>query len=413
VTSFRLEDGGAGPRDPEATAIICLVAAAKNTEGTDRANLDLLGADKFPFTKYKKSVVWVIAPGPVLMPFSSTVSAIVLSSLPGEMGGAALADILLGVASPSGHLSLSMPNKPQETQVKAKSTSDDYEEGFEVGYRWYQSRNVKPNFAFGYGLSYAKYVQVVSASLSTPCSSARPSVRLQLRADVGDRDAAMGEVSQVAQLYLQHQQPQPRKFLELAGFGKAHGLQNGELVVVNVEFDSPRIWGSNVGDKAGFDSSWEAVTEYKVFLSLYGVEHVQEFFLVGNEGGRCKVTPLHSFPADGPLSFDQDEAVYERENARGIVSTKPEPHVWAQQPQDAAIVDEAAGAIQPEPHVQAKYEWKAGAIQPGRLSGRPAAWQATTFMLVLVTGLLALVAALPRAPRDSGLSYTTTTAEEV
>ena len=104
VTSFRLQDGGAGPRDPEATAIVCLVAAAKNTEGTDRANLDLLGADKFPFAKYKKSVVWVIAPGPVLMPFAATAGAIVLSSLPGEMGGAALADILLGHASPAGQI---------------------------------------------------------------------------------------------------------------------------------------------------------------------------------------------------------------------------------------------------------------------------------------------------------------------
>lgn len=400
VTSFRLQDGGNGPRDPEATAIVCIVAAAKNTEGTDRANLFLLGADKFPFARYKKSVVWVIAPGPVLMPFTTTVGAIVFSSLPGEMGGAALADILLGVASPSGHLSLSLPNKPLETQVKANPTSDDYAEGFEVGYRWYQAKNVKPNFAFGWGLSYAKYVQVVSASFSTPCSDARPSVKLQLRADVGGTGAAIGEVSQVAQLYLQHEQPQPRTFLELGGFGKAHGLQNGELVVVNVDFDAPRIWGSNAGEKAGFDASWETVTEYKVFLSFYGVEHVQELFLVKRDGGSCKVTPLRSFSADGPLSFDQDEAVYEREHARGMASAKPRAHVWAQQRPEVS-------------DSQAKYEWKAATFQQGRLSRRPGGWEATTFTFVLAAGLFTLIAVLPRACHNTRRSYITATAEEV
>jgi beta-glucosidase len=205
VQGFRLADGQSGPRDASAIAVICLMASAKNSEGTDRANLDLEGADTFPFERFSQSVVFVFSPGPVLMPFTSRVTSIVLMSLPGEMGGAAVADILLGQASPTGHLSLTMPNQMHETPVLANAMADDYAEDFEVAYRWYQAQSRHPCFAFGWGLSYAKYMQVVHAELLKPTTDQRPRVYLMLRRDQETGTRYDGTVDQVVQLYVQHE----------------------------------------------------------------------------------------------------------------------------------------------------------------------------------------------------------------
>jgi beta-glucosidase len=144
IQTFQLADAASGPRDADAIAVICVTAASKNSQGTDRQNLDLLGAD-IPWDQFSRSVVWVVSPGPVLMPFASRVNSILLSSLPGEMGGAAFADNLFGRTSPVGHLSLTMPNAMDETSVRVNGESDDYSEGVEVGYRWYQANNKHPN----------------------------------------------------------------------------------------------------------------------------------------------------------------------------------------------------------------------------------------------------------------------------
>ncbi|HHV10841.1 MAG TPA: hypothetical protein GXX75_11255 [Clostridiales bacterium] len=85
-------------------------------------------------------------------------------SLAGQEGGNALADILSGAATPSGKL----------TQTWAADYSDypasktfgtnagdgkqvNYGEGIYVGYRHFDSFNIKPAYEFGYGLSYTDF----------------------------------------------------------------------------------------------------------------------------------------------------------------------------------------------------------------------------------------------------------------
>merc|ERR1719215_357579 len=123
------------------------MAKAFNTEGTDRANLDM---EDFPFQKFRKVVVWAVAPGPMILSFAPLVDSILVSSLPGEMGGAAFADIFFGAASPAGHLTLMMPNSMHDTSVTVNHDSDNYNEGFEVGYRWYEAHDKHPVFCFGW-----------------------------------------------------------------------------------------------------------------------------------------------------------------------------------------------------------------------------------------------------------------------
>lgn len=320
VEHFLLADANLGPRDPDAIAVICVTADSKNSEGTDRSNLDLLGSG-IPWEKFHRSVVWVVSPGPVLIPFASEVDSILYSSLPGEMGAAAFADIIFGKTSPSGHLSLTLPNKMDETAVRVKSDADDYEEGIQVGYRWYEANGVHPNFAFGWGLSYATHLEMTGATVVSPTDKARAHVAITLR--WANAEPTFGSVDQVVQLYVKHELPSNRNFKQLAGFAKVNNLQDGYEHSVNVEFDHQATWGSQPGDRDGFDAGWVDVTRYTLFASLYGVEHTRELCTVEvSSDGSLHVVSQHDFSKTS-MTFQQSEVVDSyiaaRESAQMVV----------------------------------------------------------------------------------------------
>ena len=64
---------------------------------------------------------------------------------------------------PSGHLPQTFPTSLSEiptaspTQFPGVNGEVDYSEGLDVGYRWYDAKNVTPLFPFGYGLSYTSF----------------------------------------------------------------------------------------------------------------------------------------------------------------------------------------------------------------------------------------------------------------
>jgi len=98
--------------------------------------------------------------------------AIVEMASPGQEGGKALAEILLGKVNPSGKVVVSYPCKNEDTLVSDTPEHVekrhmgymvdgkqyiDFDEGIFVGYRWYDKENVKPLFPFGHGLSYTSF----------------------------------------------------------------------------------------------------------------------------------------------------------------------------------------------------------------------------------------------------------------
>jgi len=338
VKAYKFSEGLNGPHDVDAITVVCLMAKSFNTEGTDRANLDM---EHFPFEKFTKVVVWAVAPGPVILDFAPLVDSILVSSLPGEMGGAAFTDLFFGKASPAGHLTLTMPNSMHETSVIVSPDSDDYAEGFEFGYRWYEAHSKRPIFCFGWGLSYARYMQVPHAEFQAPAASGRPSVKLQLWRD-SDAEDKMAAVDQVVQLYVQHKKPQARSFRELAGFGKIEGLRQKTATQAEIELDPPMIWDSEPGDKTAYDKSWIPVTEYTVFISLHGVEHATPLFTVKVDGDKYTAVPEYDFDQHGPMMFDQELTVWDRSQARGEVLPKPDGHEWDSIPAApaAAVVGE-------------------------------------------------------------------------
>ncbi|HEY8536080.1 MAG TPA: glycoside hydrolase family 3 C-terminal domain-containing protein [Vicinamibacterales bacterium] len=103
---------------------------------------------------------------PVSMPWRDKVKAIVQAWYPGQAGARAIAEILTGTVNPSGRLPITFPVDLAQTprpELSGLGTSWGtpvtirYDEGAEVGYRWYAQKQHQPLYAFGHGLSYTTF----------------------------------------------------------------------------------------------------------------------------------------------------------------------------------------------------------------------------------------------------------------
>ena len=103
---------------------------------------------------------------PADMPWRHKVRAIVQAWYPGQAGGQAIAEVLTGAVNPSGRLPITFPEGLSQTPrpelpglgtAWATATTIDYDEGAEVGYRWFAKTGATPMYAFGHGLSYTTF----------------------------------------------------------------------------------------------------------------------------------------------------------------------------------------------------------------------------------------------------------------
>ena len=106
------------------------------------------------------NTVVVLLGGSVMqLPFADRVKAILYMGLPGQAGGEAVADILLGRANPSGKLTESWPEN--YNYVISRDTfgvrNPEYHESIYVGYRYYDKAGKKVKYPFGHGLSYTSF----------------------------------------------------------------------------------------------------------------------------------------------------------------------------------------------------------------------------------------------------------------
>ena len=74
----------------------------------------------------------------------------------------ALAEVLFGDVNPSGKLPTTFPKALEDTPVSRfgefpGGDTVTYKEGIYVGYRYYDSFDVEPEFCFGHGLSYTEF----------------------------------------------------------------------------------------------------------------------------------------------------------------------------------------------------------------------------------------------------------------
>ena len=119
---------------------------------------------------HQRTVVVLETGGPVCMPWLSLTAAVIEAWYPGARGGEAIARVLFGEVNPCGRLPISFPKDegqlPRAT-IKGSAVSSsistddtpevDYFEGAYVGYKWFDKKEVKPLFPFGFGLSYSAF----------------------------------------------------------------------------------------------------------------------------------------------------------------------------------------------------------------------------------------------------------------
>jgi beta-glucosidase len=107
------------------------------------------------------TIVIVESGNPILMPWKNRVAAIIEAWYPGQGGGHAIANVLFGKVNPSGKLPVTFPahNEDIPTWSQKGTIAKDpvYTEKLNIGYRWYDAKNIKPMFEFGYGLSYTDF----------------------------------------------------------------------------------------------------------------------------------------------------------------------------------------------------------------------------------------------------------------
>ena len=158
-------------------------------------------------------------------PWADQVKAILYMGLPGEAGGAAVANVLYGKVNPSGRLAESWPYTYEDvpsSDIFGKTKDALYMEGIYVGYRYYDKAKKTVRWPFGHGLSYTQFTY---SDLILENRTAR--VKLT---NTGNLPGA-----EVVQLYIvAPQNGIHRPVRELKGFQKVF-LQPGESATVTFE----------------------------------------------------------------------------------------------------------------------------------------------------------------------------------
>jgi len=141
----------------------------QDAEGGDRKTYNLpFEQDKLieAILKVNKNVAVILISGnAVAMPWVKDVPAIVQSWYLGSEGGNAIANVLTGAVNPSGKLPFSFAKKLEDNGANSfgkiaypgDSINEVYKEDILVGYRWFDTKKIAPQFAFGYGLSYTTF----------------------------------------------------------------------------------------------------------------------------------------------------------------------------------------------------------------------------------------------------------------
>ncbi len=214
---------------------------------------------------------------------------ILLAWQPGLEAGNSIADIMSGKVDPSGKLATTFPMAYQDVPSAKNFPGKDlplpagekpspmmgrpgevtYEEGIYVGYRYYNTFDVKTAYPFGYGLSYTTFkYSDLKLSSKTLNGSMTATITITNTGSIAGKE--------VAELYVSApQQGLPKPEQELRAFAKTRLLQPNESQTISLALTAQ--------DLASFDTakqSWlaEAGTyEVKVGASATDIKATQKF----------------------------------------------------------------------------------------------------------------------------------------
>ena len=255
------DEQNAGSDKPDQNLINQAVAIAKNTdiailcigsnreyesEGHDRKNLDLPFGEQAlvdAVTAANPNTIIVIMAGAPydLTKIKEANQTIVWSWFNGSEAGNALADVLKGVTNPSGKLPFTFPVSLHDSPAFALNTypgenlETNYKEGILVGYRWYDTKKIEPQYCFGYGLSYTSFAY---SKISTDKKQYKPTDKIKVSVNVKNTGNVTGK--ETIQLYVSKVNSKvlrPEK--ELKAFKKiALAPGSSSTVLLNIDVNS-------------------------------------------------------------------------------------------------------------------------------------------------------------------------------
>lgn len=283
-------------RESDVTILFLGEESILSGEAHSRADIGLPGAQGELVQRIREAgkpvIVVILAGRPLtLANILDNVDAILFAWHPGTMGGAAIADLLFGLESPSGKLPSTFPRMVGQIPIyySQKNTGkppspegivhiDDintFAPQVSLGMTsFHLDAGYTPLFPFGYGLSYAKF------EYKHICTSAHE-IRIGDTVTISAEVSNVGQVAavEVVQLYIRDLVGSvTRPVRELKGFRRVN-LEPGQAVVV--EFDL------HTNDLAFYGRDMSVVTEPGLFHAWIGGSSTAslrtEFRLVASE----------------------------------------------------------------------------------------------------------------------------------
>ena len=226
-----------------------------DTEHKDRESLMLpFGQDelvKRVCAVNPNTVIVVISGSPVdLGTVNASSSAIIWSGYNGSESGHALADVILGNVNPSGKLPFTFPVSLDDSPTHATESytgqvRETYKEGILVGYRWYDTKRIDPQYCFGHGLSYSDF-SLGSLETDKEVYGEDDTINISVKIrNVGDYDGC-----ETVQLYVRDMTPEVQKAdKELKAFSKVFVPAGKEqTVTLNLPVEKLAWYDEEIGD---------------------------------------------------------------------------------------------------------------------------------------------------------------------
>ncbi|MEV4125584.1 glycoside hydrolase family 3 C-terminal domain-containing protein [Nocardia sp. NPDC049707] len=213
-----IEEAVAAAAAADVAVVIVATTPEVESESFDRASLLLPGRQDELVARVAaanpRTVVVVNSGSPVQMPWAEDVAAILLTWFPGQEGGAALADVLMGRAEPSGRLPTTWPADQDDAPVLNVTPTDgalSYAEDIYIGYRAWQQHSTAPAYWFGHGIGYTTWEYETATFAPDPeAAGALGTLTVRVR-NTGDRPGR-----ETIQTYIAHSSRPDRRLAAFA-----------------------------------------------------------------------------------------------------------------------------------------------------------------------------------------------------
>lgn len=167
LNKIYLEDAIEACKEADAVIFIGGINHDYDVEGKDKSDMRLPNNQDQVIKELLKvrpdMIVTMMAGSPVDMhEWADDVNTLLTYSYNGMRGGYALAEVLFGACNPSGKLPVTFPLTLKDSPAHKLGTFGkidkvNYKEDIYLGYRFFDTYDVKPAFAFGHGLSYTRF----------------------------------------------------------------------------------------------------------------------------------------------------------------------------------------------------------------------------------------------------------------